>query len=89
MIYITQVRMSGGTSHQHIAAVRWTSATDGNTGESTTAVMVSWIRDDKGDARVKDAQGEVRVGVVDGTPSYLRTFADGRWTDNLLSLPRY
>ena len=33
--------------------------------------------------------GTVKVGVVDATPPYLRTHADGVWTDNLLALPRY
>jgi hypothetical protein len=51
--------------------------------------MVEWIRAKNGDARVRDSKGDVRVGVVDGTPPYIRTYADGRWTDNLLALPRY
>ena len=29
------------------------------------------------------------VGVVDANPPYIRTHADGVWTDNLLALPRF
>lgn len=27
------------------------------------------------------------IAVVDGPPKYLRTYADGKWTNNLLALP--
>jgi hypothetical protein len=90
MIYITAVHMSGGAGHEHIGAVRWRNPTTGNTGENTRAEMVDWIKNKGGDARVRDDAGnDVRVGVVNATPPYLRTFADGVWTDNLLALPRY
>ena len=38
-----------------------------------------------------DGTREVQVGVVHPQygPPYLRTHADGVWTDNLLALPRY
>ena len=32
---------------------------------------------------------DAQVGVVNGNPPYLRTHADGQWTNNLLSLPRF
>ena len=89
MVYIEAVRMStAGTGHEHIAGVRWRNPSDQNTGDSTTAVMVKWI-DDGGVAKVASEAGDVSVGTVEGTPKYLRTHADGKWTNNLLSLPRY
>ncbi|HTR74174.1 MAG TPA: DUF3892 domain-containing protein [Solirubrobacterales bacterium] len=90
MVYITAVHMSpGGSAHQHIADVRWRNPSSGATGENTRAKMVSWINDG-GEARVTDGRGDdVRVYVVDATPPYIRTYADGVWTDNLLALPRY
>ncbi|MEN4450123.1 DUF3892 domain-containing protein [Mycobacterium sp. SM3041] len=44
-----------------------------------------------GIAYVYEAGRQVRVGVVTPQvgPKYLRTYADGVWTDNLLALPRY
>lgn len=90
MVYITAVHMSGGIRHEHIASVRWTNPTDRRTGQSTRSEMVDWLRNRKGDARVRDRAGhDVRVGVVKATPPYLRTYADRVWTDNLLALPRY
>jgi hypothetical protein len=90
MVYITAVHMSGGTGHEHIVSVRWRNPSSGKTGQNTRAEMVDWIQNKQGDARVKDSRGnEVRVGVVNASPPYLRTYADKVWTDNLLSLPRY
>lgn len=51
--------------------------------------MVEWIEQKGGDARVQGNPRDAQVGVVDATPKYLRTHADGQWTNNLLSLPRY
>lgn len=89
MVYVTAVHMDGGQGHEHISRVRWRNPADGATGENSRAEMVEWIRDKKGDARVNDGRNEVQVGVVDGSPPYLRTHADGKWTDNLLALPRF
>lgn len=91
-VRITAVRLSqGGYLHEHITDVKWTSYENGNTGQSTKAEMVKWIDVDKGRAYVETATSKVEVGVVKpqgGTP-YLRTYANGTWTDNLLSLPRF
>jgi exosome complex RNA-binding protein Rrp42 (RNase PH superfamily) len=51
--------------------------------------MVDWIKNKNGDARVTDGVNTVKVGVVDASPPYIRTHADGKWTDNLLALPTY
>jgi catechol-2,3-dioxygenase len=90
MVYITAVHMEGGTYHEHIASVQWRNPQSDETGESTRAAMVDWIKNENGDARVRDDAGhDVRVGVVDASPPYIRTYADRVWTDNLLALPRY
>lgn len=52
--------------------------------------MVEWI-DGGGKAYVESGTSTVAVGVVkpsNGEP-YLRTYANGVWTDNLLSLPKF
>jgi Protein of unknown function (DUF3892) len=91
MIYITEVQMSAnGTQHEHIAEVKWRNPQTGATGTSTREAMVNWIKNEDGDAHVRDNSGdEARVGVVEATPPYIRTYADGVWNDNLLALPRY
>jgi len=49
--------------------------------------MVEFI--DKGEAVFVRGAPDAQVGVVDADPRYLRTYADGVWTNNLLSLPRF
>jgi Protein of unknown function (DUF3892) len=90
MIYITAVHMSaGGAGNEHIAGVRWSNAESGAVGESTTPAVIHWIDNDGGVAKVKASPADVLVGTVDANPKYLRTYADGKWTNNLLSLPRF
>ncbi len=91
MVYVTHVHMeSSGNGHEHIANVKWRDPSDGGTGASTRAQMVEWI-EGGGIAKVTDGTNTVGVGVVEPAygPKYIRTFADGTWTDNLLSLPRF
>lgn len=85
--YITHVRMSPPSSndHQHIAEVRWSQP--GQTGECTRAAMVDFVN--KGNAVFVHGSPDAQVGVVNASPPYLRTHADGNWTNNLLSLPRF
>ncbi len=89
MIYITAIHLSGGTRNEHITEVRWSNPGSGETGTSSRETMVDWIRNKGGDARVKGTYGDVKVGVVDANPPYLRTYANNNYTDNLLSLPSY
>jgi hypothetical protein len=89
VVYLTEIRMSGGTGHEHVASVRWRQSTDGKCGSSTVVVMVDWLGRDGNRAYVRYGSRDVRVGVVKGSPPYLRTYADKTWNDNLLTLPRY
>ena len=89
MVYITSVHMVGGTGHEHISAVRWRNPDEGTTGQSGRAEMVDFIDNKKGVAKVQSGGTEVHVGTVNASPKYIRTHADGKWTDNLLALPRY
>jgi len=88
MVYITEVHMAGGAGHQHIAEVRWRNPENGQTGANSRAEMVDWIRKG-GEAYVTDGKNTARVHVVEVNPPYIQTYADGKWTDNLLALPRY
>ena len=89
-IRITAVRLQGGNGHEHIVHLWWTNPANSKSGDNSRAQLVAWIEDEGGKAYVEDTHGRVDVGVVKPThgPKYLRTYADGRWTDNLLALPR-
>jgi hypothetical protein len=90
MVFITHIRMSNnGTRHEHITDVKWRDASTRNADQSSIAEMVAWIENRRGVAKVTDGVNTVNVGVVNVPPKHLRTFADGRWTDNLLALPRF
>jgi len=80
--------MSGGQNHEHISEVRWKNPETGESNTSTRQQMVEWINKG-GRALVTDGARVVEVRVVDADPPYIRTWADGVWTDNLLALPRY
>ena len=89
MVYVTAIHQEGGSGHEHITSVQWRNPADGKTGESSKSEMVDWIKNKHGDARVTDGTNTVQIGVVDASPPYIRTYADGKWTDNLLALPRF
>jgi hypothetical protein len=88
---IYAIRLSGGNTHQHIVHLWWTDPASGYTGDNTRAEMVAYIERQNGKAFVEDGRGH-RADVAVVTPQYgekyLRTHADGVWTDNLLALPR-
>jgi hypothetical protein len=81
--------MPGGASHEHIALLRWQDPRTLESGQSTREGLVAWINSG-GDLRVRAAAGgEARVAVVDAEPPYVRAYADGVWTDDILGLPRF
>jgi len=82
-IQLTRIRMSfGGSRHEHITNVG--SATQVWTREA----VIGFIEQRSDTFYVRDSAGRrADVGVVNATPKYLRTYADGQWTDNLLALP--
>ena len=88
MIAVTAVHIEGTARHEHIASVRWRNPDTGATGQSTREQMVEWIRAGNY-AFVSDGVRKVQVRVVNAHPPYIRTWADGVWSDNLLALPRY
>lgn len=75
--------------HEAISDYGWLDPS-GNSDVSLRQVMVDWAKKAGNRAFVKDSYGnkvycEVRKN-SNGT-EFLQTFADGKWTDNLLSLP--
>lgn len=75
--------------YEGITHFGWVNEQTRATGRSTRAEMVDFLNRQGGVAYVKDERGNTAfVGVwtsAHGIP-YLRTYADGKWTDNLLSL---
>ncbi|WP_438014952.1 DUF3892 domain-containing protein [Sorangium sp. So ce315] len=89
-IYITHIRLSGGSGHEHITHVRWLNRATNKTDITTIGKMVEWLNSKtaKNVAKVTDGVNAVLVGVVEKPYPHLRTYADKKWTNNLLSLPR-
>ncbi len=74
--------------HEGIEYFGWVNEQTRATGKSSRAEMVQFLTQQGGQAYVKDNIGNIAyIGVVQnhGFP-YLRTYADGKWSDNLLSL---
>ena len=88
--------MAGGPGHEHIAVLWWlrheNGAEIGAEGVFTRAQMVAYI-EQKGNQSVwcPDRNPQLPGAWVhihsNGAPKYVQTVADGRKTDNLLSLP--
>lgn len=89
MIQIFAVRMNGGEDYLSIELVMWLNPATAAQGTNSRSEMVEWLRGEGRRAYVCDGRTIVSVGVVDGDPPYLRTYADRKWTNNLLSLPRF
>lgn len=91
-IRITCINKDGGNHqnpHEGITHFGWINEETRTVGKSTRAIMVDFLKNQGGKAYVKDAGGNVAyVGVITPTNTipYLRSYADGKWTDNLLSL---
>jgi hypothetical protein len=86
MIYIVEVEMAGGATHQHIAKLLWV---DGDERAwATRQQMVDFLGDQSNHAYVHNGAGQVEVfAVLHANPQFVRTHRDGTPTDNLLYLP--
>lgn len=90
-IRIMAIRLAGGQIHEHISHLWWTNPADGKTGNNTRGQIVEWIEKENGKAYADDQHGhraDVRVVTPMVGQKYLRTYADGEPTDNLLALQR-
>lgn len=91
-IQITHVRLAtNGTGNESITHYKWRNDTDGAIGHTDKSALVAWVDSADNSAYVSSGSSRVAVGVVrpqTGLP-YLKTHANGVWTDNLLALPRF
>ena len=73
-----------------IQSMNWLNESTSDTGKNTRLEMYDWVVNQKGQAYVKDAMGNVAslIGAISprGT-KYVKTVADETKTDNLLQLP--
>lgn len=91
-IQITHVRYQGWSkTHESIVRYQWRNDATGAVGDNDKPSMVSYIDDNKGSVYVQNGGSRVAVATVHpaNSPAYLRTHADGKWTDNLLALPTF
>lgn len=87
LAHITAIRMNppAADGHEHIAEVLW-QRPDVQISACSAQSVAEFI--EQGNA-VYAGSSFVNVGVIRGVPPYLRAYSEGRWTDDLLSLPRF
>lgn len=89
-IEITHVRYSGTEkTHGSIVRYAWKNTSTGTAGQNDKPSMVRFVDSKENPVEVGDGVNRVPVGAVhpaQGEP-YLRTYADGEWSNNLLNLP--
>lgn len=91
-IEITHVRFGSTTkTEDEIVSYKWKSLNDGDVGQSDKATLVDWIDNKSGTAYVGSGAQRVHVGTIhpDRGQAYLRTYADGKWTNNLVALDTF
>jgi len=81
---------SGSNYHEHIASLGYNSPSDPEVKVVTKEALVTWLNTSTANqAFVVSPYAKAEVKVVPIHPPYVRTVADGVWTDNLLALPRF
>ena len=88
IIAVRKDRGNHDNPHEAVSDYKWLNEQDNNSDIEPRANMVSWV-EKGGKAYVKDAAGTVYcyVNVSRAGTKFLQTYADNRWSDNLLSLP--
>ena len=92
-VRITCIKKSGGyheNPHEAIETLGWINEATDQTGRSTRLEIYDFVVNKKGQAYVKDNHGNTAylLGATSAKGNkYVRTVSNGKWTDNLLSLP--
>jgi hypothetical protein len=89
MFIITRVRFKNGKQHEHITHVEMYSTVDKKTDSCSVADVVAYLRKHETGIYVKDGDKNIPIVIVEADPPYIRTKADGKLTNNLLSLPTF
>ncbi len=90
-LQITGIRKPNPSdSHTAISHYRWIDDTDNTTGIDEREGLIKWMEANKVDAYVGTGASKVWCDIREndyGT-KYLQTYADKKWTNNLLALPQ-
>lgn len=76
--------------HEAIQYLGWVNEKTGETGTTSRIDLYNWIVEKGGQAYVRGDNGTISyvgTAVTSNGTKYLRTYANGVWNDNLLSLP--
>lgn len=90
-IEITHVRFgSTRRTEDEIVAYKWRGIESGEVGSSDKPTLVAWVKQN-GKAYVGSGADRVHVTVEEpgDRQPYLRTYADGKWTNNLVNLDTF
>jgi len=93
-VRITCVSKPSGNNqnpHEAISRLGWINEETSAQGTSTRLEIYDFIKQKGGQAYVIDRNGnKAYLGTLENAygTQYVRTYADGVWTDNLLSLPQ-
>lgn len=91
-VRITCINKAGGDHldpHEAVTNYGWINESDGEKGRNDRASMVDWVANKKGVAYAGTGDSKVFCQVREsrrGT-KFLQTVSDGKWSNNLLSLP--
>ncbi len=92
MIVFVGREMTGGSGHEHVTALYWIDTPSTVENRSVIEEITRWLDISTNHAFVEDRARPghyVEAYVVKPANGrwYVRTYADGRWTDNILALP--
>jgi len=76
--------------HEAISFLGWINENTKQSGKVSRIEMYDWIREKGGEAYVRGEDGTVSLvgtAITNRGTKYVRTYANGVWNDNLLSLP--
>ena len=90
---VAGVHLSGGQGHEHITELEWHMDGDAELKRASRQAIVDWLESGAGNQAFTEPRfgggQQIFVHSPYGAVKYLRTRANGVWSDNLLALPRY
>ena len=93
MVRITRVRKQlGNNSHLGLMSFQWINEQTQQTGQTDLPNMYDWIVNKKGQAYIRDTEGNqiaIFGAVSPNGQTYLRAVKNGAWSDDLLNLPTF
>jgi len=89
-LQITGIRKPDPDSpHEAISHYRWRKDGDGSVGIDTRDSVINYLEQQNEKAYVADGSNKIWCGIRNnGHIKYLQTYADDKWSNNLLALPQ-